>query len=436
VALSSVVAAALAGAEEGLTLAQALEMAQRQNPELQAGSERAQAQAERADATRRSGWPRLSAATGWTLSNDPAQVFAQKLGAAEFTADDFALASLNSPAALSHLTTTLGVQVPIDLFHRVRTQAGAQSALQRMAIAGLEEGRSELRLRVVTAYWQTALAQRALVVHEKALQGAQAREAGIAERVAQGAALQADLLRTRARRRQREAELAARRGDARSAAALLSRLLGTAAGVVYRPTDPLPVPAPITSGDAPPGVRRASIVMAGQRLEAARAGLQGEQQAGLPEIVVYGHVQDDRNTIGHGSRSGVVGASLRWNAFDRARGKRQAAAAAELRAAEQDVRAAADQARLEVEMAWRQAQAARERYSAAAGGAEDGREALRVTAERRQAGMATLTDELETEAASLTAELEEVQAAIQVAVADAALERAVGDETPKTEAER
>jgi outer membrane protein TolC len=40
--------------------------------------------------------------------------------------------------------------------------------------------------------------------------------------------------------------------------------------------------------------------------------------------------------------------------------------------------------------------------------------------------MATLTDELETEAGSLAAELEEIQAAIDVSVADAALERAAG----------
>ena len=40
--------------------------------------------------------------------------------------------------------------------------------------------------------------------------------------------------------------------------------------------------------------------------------------------------------------------------------------------------------------------------------------------------MATLTDELETDAAGLMAELEEIGAAAEAAIADAALERAVG----------
>jgi outer membrane protein TolC len=136
-------------------------------------------------------------------------------------------------------------------------------------------------------------------------------------------------------------------------------------------------------------------------------------------------VVDDRGTTASG-RSFVVGASVRWGLLDPARGRRSAAAEAEVRAAENDARAAADQVRLEVETAWRRAAGARERHAAAAGGAEEGREALRVVQERRRSGLATLTDELETEAASLAAELGELSAAAEVTLADAALRRASG----------
>ncbi len=138
-------------------------------------------------------------------------------------------------------------------------------------------------------------------------------------------------------------------------------------------------------------------------------------------------VQDDRNSPSEGQASGTVGAMLRWSLFDPTRGKRVAAAEAAVRGAEHETRAALAQVRLEVESAWRRAQAARERYAAAAGGAEEGREALRVVQERRRAGMATLTDELETEAASVAAELDEIRAAADAAVADAALSRAAGE---------
>jgi outer membrane protein TolC len=49
-----------------------------------------------------------------------------------------------------------------------------------------------------------------------------------------------------------------------------------------------------------------------------------------------------------------------------------------------------------------------------------------VVHERRRQGLATLTDELETETASLEAELDELRAATEAAIADAALHRAAG----------
>ena len=90
----------------------------------------------------------------------------------------------------------------------------------------------------------------------------------------------------------------------------------------------------------------------------------------------------------------------------------------------------------EIVSAWHLAVAASERWDASHGGTEEGLEALRVIRERRDAGLATLTDELETEAAALQAELAEWSAAAGAAVARATLERAAGvgflpaEETP------
>ena len=145
-------------------------------------------------------------------------------------------------------------------------------------------------------------------------------------------------------------------------------------------------------------------------------------------LALYGQVQDERASFADGGgQSFTVGAAVRWSLFDPTRGRRVAAAQAERRGADLAERAAADQVRLEVELAWRRAEAARQRFSAAAGGAEEAREALRVVRERRQAGMATLTDELETESVSLAAELAELRASTDAALADAALRRAAGE---------
>ena len=419
------------GEDRPLTLAEALEMADRRNPELGAARDRADAQAARAEGVDRMRWPRLALESRWFRTDNPSMVFASKLNAGEFTEDDFAISRLNSPEALSHLTTFLSLEAPLDVFGKVRAQSDGQAAFARAMTAGAREAAAELRLRVAEAYRRAELAGRAMAATERAVAGARAREKDVEARAEQGAALTADLLRARARRRQREADLAEQRGEERVALAGLARLLGAPPGATYVPVDRPPAPAPLEGDEAAWTARaaadRAVIEAAHQRREAGTTLAAGERKGALPDLAAFGQVQDDRNDFSGGGQSWAVGAVLRWAPFDGSRSRRLAAAEAESRAAAEDARAAEDQVRLEVETAWRRALAARERHAAAAGGAEEGREALRVVQERRQAGLATLTDELETEAMSLGAELEEMRAAVEVALADAALARAAGE---------
>lgn len=418
-----------------ITLAEALALAEQQNPDLAAARAQAAAAFEGAAAARRGALPRLDLTAGWTYTDTPSAAFAYKLDSGEFSERDFEISRLNDPSALGHLGSTVGVEAPIDAFGKVRTAAEAVTARARAAEAQVAEGLLDLRWQVVMSYRRAALAHRAVEVTERALAGARARETDIEARVEGGAALQSDLLRARARRREREADLAERRGDAQATAAALARALGAPAGSVYEASEEAASPVPLAGGLGDWSARglagRPTLDAAEAGVEAARRALRSEEKTRLPDLAVWGRLQDSRVGIDRGKVTGGVGASLRWSAFDPTRDRRRAAAEAELRAAESRARAAADQVRLEVETAWHRARAARERYAAATGGAEEGREALRVVRERRLAGIATLTDELETEAASLAAELQELRAAADAALADAALERAAGGrETP------
>jgi outer membrane protein len=429
--LTLIASAAPLGAQEvPLSLAQALDLAQQHNPEILAQRARTEAEAARAQAVKRTSWPRLSLTSAWSRSDTPALVFAQKLNSGDFTQDDFAIDRLNAPGALSHLTTTLVAEVPVDAFGAVRARAEAQSSIGRAGKEQVGESVQDLRLRVVEAYRRAALSQRTVELAERALASARAREADMEARVGEGASLRADLLRLRARRRQREADLAGRRAEGQVGLAMLSRALGTDPAVTYRPTELASAPPPL-EGDPPSWQSRAlanrrSLRLAAERLQGQAWSLRAEERASRPELAAWGQLQDDRSGLSSGGQSGAFGVLLRWKLFDPARGRRVAAAAAEAHAADLEVRASRDQVRLEVETAWRRAASSRDRYAAAAGGAEEGREALRVVQERRQQGMATLTDELETEAASLAAELDELRVATEAAIADAALLRAAG----------
>ena len=196
------------------------------------------------------------------------------------------------------------------------------------------------------------------------------------------------------------------------------------------PSEGPPPVAPLAGEEAEWTARalrqRPMLEAARLKLEGAGAATRGEGKSNLPDLGAFGSLYDNRTGAG-GAQSWAVGIGLTWSIFDSPRTKRKAATLAEERAAEQEVRAAVDGVRFQVALAWRNALTARERHAAAAGGAEEGREAFRVLQERRKAGMATLTDELETETAALAAVLEEIRAAAEVAVADAALERAAGE---------
>jgi outer membrane protein len=430
--LGAALGAAPARAEDvPVTLAEALALAEKANPDLRAGAARVDAQAERAESARRMRWPRLGLTVGWSRMDLPAGVFASKLNSGQFTMADFDVAHINDPGALSHLGTSLSLEVPIDVFGKVGTMSGAMAAYGDAAAAGTREATEEVRLRVIEAYRRAEMARRAVDVTARVVDVARAREAEIEARVDTGSALRADLLRARARRREREADLAERRSQRQMALAGLARLLGAPEGTGYVPTEGPPAVAPLEGDEASWAERalrqRPVLEAARRKRDAASAFVKNEKNALLPDIGVFGQLWDDRIDVDKGNQSWAVGVGLKWAPFDPSRGKREAAATAEQRAAQLDEKAAADQVRLEVAMAYRRAVAARERHAAAAGGPEEGREAFRVVQERRKAGMATLTDELETEAAALGAALQEIGAAAEVAIADAALKRAAGE---------
>jgi len=414
-----------------LTLDQALERAERDNPELVARRADSEGTQARADAVARATRPQLSVSVDAFRTDDPVRVFGAKLGSGTLGTPDLAVDRLNDPGALSHVTSAVRLEVPVDAFGAARSAAHAASAGARAQRAAVEEARQDLRQRVVEVYRQAVLAAAAVGVTGRVLEAARDRERELQARVDTGRALLSDLLRARGRRREREADLAARRADQASALDLLHRLVGAPPDEEIAPEAEAVVPDAL-SGDLEAWTERALRTRAAghgadESLTAAREAVRAQEASGRPALALYGQLQDDRGSFSDGGQSFTVGAALRWTPLHRARGRRVAAARADERAAASAARAARDQVRLEVALAWRRAEAARQRWDAASGGAEEAREALRVVRERRQAGMATLTDELETESAALGADLQELRAATEVALADTALSRAAGE---------
>ncbi len=418
----------VAGVSEPLSLEAALARANAQNPELRALRERASASASRGEAIKKQKLPRLGVEVNAQRTDNAAAVFAHKLNAGQFTPEDFEISRLNAPDAISHLGSSLYVEVPIDLFGRVNLAADAQAAGQKAFTENVREAEAAVALQVTEAYLGAVLARKAALTTGKAVAAARSREAVTEARFAEGVALQSDVLRVRARRRAREADLASQQAELEVAEAMLARLIGAPDGMRFDLTDsakPTATLEPLEAWKARAATTRPTLLAAQGQRDAAALTLRSEQKASRPEFAAQARLMDDRTSQG-GNQSWAIGAMLRWNFLDGTRGKRVAAAAADERASAQDERAARDRVRFEVEAAYSRLQAANDRLAAAQGGAEEGREALRVIQERHAQGLATLTDELETEAAAFAAELEEINAARSAVLAEAALKRAAG----------
>ena len=417
-----------AGAREPLSLDAALARANAQNPELRALRERASASASRGEAIRQQRLPRLGVEVNAQRTDNAAAVFAHKLNAGQFTTQDFEIARLNAPDAISHLGSSLFVEVPIDLFGRVNLAADAQAAGQKAFMENVREAEAAVALQVTEAYLGAVLARKAALTTEKAASAARSREAITQARFTEGVALQSDVLRVRARRRAREADLASQQAELEVAEAMLARLIGAPDGLRFDLADSAKPSAnlePLEAWKARAATTRPTLLAALGQRDAAALTLRLEQKSSRPEFAAQARLMDDRTSDG-GAQSWAVGAMVRWNFFDASRGKRVAAATADERATVEDERAARDRVRFEVEAAFSRLNAAKDRLAAAGGGAEEGREALRVVQERHAQGLATLTDELETEAAAFAAELEEINAARSAVLAEAALRRAAG----------
>ena len=220
-----------AGAREPLSLEAALARASAQNPDLRALRERATASATRGEGIRKQKLPRLGAEVNAQRTDNAAAVFAHKLNAGQFTPEDFEIARLNSPSAISHLGSSLFVEVPIDLFGRVNLASDAQAAGQKAITENVREAEASIALQVTEAYLGAVLARKAALTTEKAVAAVRSREAITEARFAEGVALQSDVLRVRARRRAREADLASQLAELEVAEAMLARLIAAPDGI-------------------------------------------------------------------------------------------------------------------------------------------------------------------------------------------------------------
>jgi outer membrane protein TolC len=359
-------------------------------------------------------------------------VFSSLLTQRQFAESNFSIGPLNRPDFLNNFQSVVNVEQTV--FDWGGTAAQVRSAELRRSISKETQRRTELDViaRTVRAYYGAVLAQASLETARAALKSAEA-DVGRAEAIRKaGMSTDVDVLSIRVHMAAiREAEIR-RTYDVQIASVALNEALGAPLDTKHSLATSLSPASLMTDTVAQlekaavgnrPELKQATLAaeIAGQQRIAARSNL-------FPQFGMRGIFETDRQQfLNKGGANWLVAASLRWNLFDgqatRARIAETESALAAARAREREATAGV---RLEVQKAWADFRSADERIAVSAAAVAQAEESLRITTNRYEAGLATVTDLLRTETALLDARTRRLAAIHDQRVAAALLEQATG----------
>jgi outer membrane protein len=402
-------AAQSTGAEEGLTLTTAVELALLHNPLVRATSSGRQIATAQLGEARAGRWPLLQFNETFTHGNNPVFVFSSLLEQRRFSPENFDIASLNNPDSLSNFRTAVTLKVPI--FDQLET--GTRIALARIgqdqADLQRELVRQQIRFEVIRTYYGVLVAQAKKEVANDAVRMAEADVRRIRDKFETGLVVQSDLLAAEvqlAEFGQQEIQAA---GDLVTAGASLNTVLGLPVETPRKVVDqlvekvfPLPEPKELVRLALS---HRPDYAQANFTVRSSQEKVRGAWGQYLPKIDLFSSYGISNPDLASGTPDYAVGAGLTYNLFDIGRSAKldQARAAQSLAAAEKEH--LANQIRLEVIRAYQQYLSARERLLLASRAVTQAEEALRIVRDRYEEGLIIITEVLRAHTAWVRARL-------------------------------
>ena len=343
-----------------------------------------------------------------------------------------------SQSYFNNFNLRLGVQQP--LFTGFRLQAGADSArmLVNAADQDLEKDRAEFICAVKSAYWGLARAREIETVVDENVRQVQEHLKDVRAFFSQGLLTKNDVLRA-------ELELSnaeIMRIDARNAAEVALTVLDSLIGLplvtdVDLTTSPesqasrIPADEGGPAADVPAG--RPDLKAAEFRIKASELGLKAARAGFYPQVFLSGNYYCLRPnprilpSLDKFKGTWDLGISISLDIWNWNQTKRQAEQAEAHLAQARDARKLLeDQAVLEVTQSRLGMGRARDKVRVAGQAVGQAEENLRVVRERFKQGVALNTDVLDAGVALLQARLNRTQAAIDLLLAQARLEKALG----------
>jgi outer membrane protein len=417
-----------------LSLQQAVEIALEKNPLRKAAVADTKVASADVREARSAFMPRLTFTETATRGNDPVYVFGSKLRQQRFTAADFSLNKLNTPVPFGNFSTRfVGTW---NLFDSFASWHGMNRAKKMNEAAGnqLERTDQEIVFRVIDAYDAVLLARRQLEVAEQAVKTAQSITDRSQARFDSGLVVESDLLTAKVRMAGRQQELIRARNNLDLAHAQLSAAMGVPMDSLFRPVEALvertlPVAALQEVEKQAlanrPDLKRIQSEQAAQRQSVAVA-----KSSFGPRVNAFAGWEMDNPTFvaGGGGNNWLGGVEVQFDIFQggakRAELSRERALQEKVTAMTQVV---SDGVRLEVRRAYYNLDSARQEVEVARAAIAQAQESLRISQDRYDGGLTTVTDLLGAEEATRRSQTDYWEAVCRVHTSYASLELASGN---------
>ena len=391
-----------------LTLLQAVEIALRKNPLIEA-SAAARTLADTQLQEARSGrMPLLQASESFTNSNNPVFVFGSLLEQGRFGPQNFAINSLNHPDPLSNFRSAVILRLPLFDQRQTETRITQAKIRRKQADQKTDLVEQQLRFEVVRTYYAVLVSQARLGVADEAIKTAEADEKRVQDLVETGVTVHSDLLAAQVQLSEFRQQRIQAKAEMVIALAALNAALGSPINTHQQLSGELldrnfeVESVELLLSEALQN--RPDYQQAIASIEASAAQVRGARGEWLPRVEAVATAgASTRYLVTGGSGDYAVGANITFNLFDAGRKARSDQA----RATEAIARAQADQLanqiRFEVVRAYQQYSSARERLVVVAQVSAQASETLRIVQDRYHAGLTTITELLRAETALVRA---------------------------------
>ncbi len=390
--------------DETLTLAEAVDAAIKNNPQVLVARHAADAAAARITTARSGLLPQVDVAETFNRTNSPLWAFGTKLNQGSIESEDFAPDALNEPDAINNFNTALTLSW--NLYDGGRTRIGWDQARQGREAAdlGLVRATQQVIAQAARAYVGLLLARENLVVIEQSLDTSRAQLRLVEDRFDGGLAVKSDVLRARVHIAQLEQQRLAAGSQVQVAQAVLYAAMGREDSGSIAPTTSLENCLP-TRGAMDEWIERAlthrpDLRQVDIQAAVAEQGIARAEAGHLPRLDLHGNYEHNSEDFSESQDNYTVGAVVRVNLYSGRRISSEAATARSTAAEARAARRARQLAvRVETQRAYYLAQSTWQSIDVARQAVLQAEEGLRIVGNRYAGGLLTIVDLLDAQVA-------------------------------------